>query len=160
MVNRLKGEASFTVDGETFKMVFDAEALLSIEDALGIGLAELFEELSAAQEDPRKVRMSTLSTIVACGLYTHHPDVTRGYAFDLLQNDFDAVEAALSKSLGDSMPQSDGKGAGAASANPPMAAKAARNRAPRIANGTGKSSSPAGVKRGNPPQISGKRRRG
>ena len=160
MVNRLKGEASFTIGDETFTLVYDAEALLSIEDALGIGLAELFEQLSAAQQDPRKVRMGTLCTILACGLATHHPGTTRGEAFDLLTNDFPTVEAALSRSLGDSMPQGDGRGAGAASANPPPAAKAARNRASPAVTGTGKTSTQAGANRVSAAQTSGKRHRG
>ncbi len=155
MVNRLKGEASFTVDGQTFTLVFDAEALLAIEDALDIGLIELFGNLKAAQDDPRKVRIGTLATMVACGLQRHHPGVDRGFAADLLLHSMAEIEGALAQSLGGSMPQPrDDQGAGSADQNPPAAAKAAKP------GGTGKLSSASGVKPGSRQTPSGKARRG
>lgn len=152
MVNRLKGEAAFTVDGETFTLVYDAEALLAIEDALGIGLVELFEHLQQVQEDPRKMRVGTLATIVACGLQRHHPGADRAFAADVLIGSMPEVEGALAQSLGGSMPQArDDEGAGSADGNPPVTARSA---------GTGKRSSANGAKPGSKPKPSGKARRG
>jgi hypothetical protein len=122
MVNRLRGEASFTVAGESFRMVFDAEALLQIEDKLGLGLGGMYKELAAAQADPAAMKMATISTIIACGLQENHPDADRGLAFDLLLADPQAVQGALAEALSRAMPEPRGdKGAGTADANPPIA---------------------------------------
>lgn len=152
MVNRLRGEASFTIGGELFTLVFDAEALLQIEDRLNLGLGAMYKELAAAQANPAELKMSTLATIIACGLQENHPDADRGFALDLLFADAAKVQDALAQALSRAMPAArDDKGAGAADANPP---KLAGN------PGTGMSSSSPGARPGSPPNDSGNPRRG
>lgn len=151
MANRLKGEASFTVDGETFTLVFDAGAFLEIEDRTGFGFIAMFGQLGAFERDQTKVKLGFLTTLIQCGLAAHHPDIDRDTVADMLLQHMPVVTGALGEALAQAMPRHMRGEAGAADADPQQAAKAA---------GTGKKSSDSGAKPDRMPKHSGGRRRG
>ena len=95
MANRLKGEASFTVDGETFTLVFDAGAFLEIEDRTGFGFIAMFGQLGAFERDQTKVKLGFLTTLIECGLAAHHPDLDRAEVADMLLQHMPVVTGAL-----------------------------------------------------------------
>ena len=95
MANQLRGEASFLNDGETLTIVFDAEAFLQVEDAVGIGLFRLVGEGLSS--------LKVLAELLIAGLARGGgPVLTREEAATIvLMNDqaSPAVIAALERAL-------------------------------------------------------------
>lgn len=120
MANQLKGEARFVHDGAEWVLLYDAAALLEIEDRLDLGLFALFAQLEQAERDASTVKVGTLATILQCGLAAHHPDITRADTAVMLLSGDQAVQEAMGMAITLMMPQ-----AGDAGAHPPKpAAKA------------------------------------
>lgn len=129
MANGLKGEASFDLGGQSFTLVYNAAAFLRIEDATGVGIFQTLGVLQAASRDTAvvlgQIRLGTLAHLVAEGLRTHHPDITRDEAAEmLLSPDAQALQEAMGRALTNALPQQDQAG---------NAGKAGKPR-----NGTGK----------------------
>jgi hypothetical protein len=68
--NRERGEVEFTVDGRTWTLVFDFNAICSIESALDISMDEIGERLG------RKPRAGDIRVIFAIGLQAREPATT------------------------------------------------------------------------------------
>lgn len=111
MANALKGEASFEHDGETLTLLYDAEALLTIEDELDLPLFELFGTLRQAEVSGAQVKIGTLATILRAGLARHHPGMTRAVAAEILMTNSDAVQPAIGEAMSRMMPQAGDAGA-------------------------------------------------
>jgi Phage tail tube protein, GTA-gp10 len=70
------GEVRFEADGRVWVLAYSVNALIEIEQALGVGVAEI----AAMFADPGKLRLGTLRTVFRCGLVDHHPEVGDGAA--------------------------------------------------------------------------------
>ena len=115
MVNAMRGEATFTYDGQEYRLVFDAETFFQIEDALDLNMFALFEMLGQAERSRKPVKIGTLATILQCGLAQHHPDVTRRDAGEMLFGGDTSISGAIGSALIAAMPQRGDPG----TANPP-----------------------------------------
>lgn len=78
-MNWHRGEASLTVRGRTYALVFDLNAFAELEGALGEPLERPLHRLLARQVALRDVR-----ALVWAGLRARHPDVSLQEAGDLL----------------------------------------------------------------------------
>lgn len=100
MANRLKGEASFTLDGEEMTLLFDAEAFLEIEDRTG-------RSVFAIMTEGGEVKLGTMAQVLSVGLQRHHGDVSRVDAADMLLAVPDTQQALLT-ALEAAMPSAEG----------------------------------------------------
>lgn len=71
MANPVKGEVAFEVEGQTYKLVLDFNALCEVEEVLGAGGMDL-------------ARPKAIRAIFWAALLRHHPDVTVQDAGDLI----------------------------------------------------------------------------
>lgn len=77
MSNPLKGEITFTADGENYTLAFTINALCALEERLGIGVSEIGEKLGG------KVSIGTLRAVFWAGLLAHH-DLSEEAAGDII----------------------------------------------------------------------------
>jgi hypothetical protein len=110
MANQMKGEARFPYDGQDWVLLYDANALLEIEDRLDLGLFALFAQLQRAEQDAKSVKIGTLATILQCGLVAHHPDITRSDTAEMLLSGDPAVQEAIGTAITLMMPQTGDAG--------------------------------------------------
>lgn len=127
--NPAKGEAKLG----GFTLLFDFNALCSLEAATGRPASELFASLAPGPngEDPT-VSFSLFRTLIWAGLQAHHPDMSEAAAGNLIQSAGGPQEAANAL-------------AGAFTAMAPTGGAGARP--PKAAGGTGKPSSSPGQKK-------------
>lgn len=64
MANPHKGEVAFEANGETYKLVFDFNAICELEDALGVSASAIGEAIGD--------KLSNLRTVFRIGLSRHH----------------------------------------------------------------------------------------
>jgi len=108
MANRLRGEASFVHEGATLTLLFDAEALLQVEDVTGFGLLALTEGLT---------RMRVVATMLSVGLARGSNQVISvPDAVEILATNADARDAVI-EALNRALPEAPENGA-----RPPKAA--------------------------------------
>ena len=81
MANPHKGEVSFTIEGETYKMSYSADALAELEDALGMTV----NEISTVMQDTAKFKIGMIRTVFWAGLLDHQEDMKMPDARRLLK---------------------------------------------------------------------------
>ena len=77
MGNPMKGEVDFVAGDMAYTLVFSINALCSLEERLGVGVAEIGAQMGES------MRIGTLRTIFWAGLVTRH-DVTEEQAGDII----------------------------------------------------------------------------
>lgn len=77
MANPIKGEVSFQASGEEFTLVFDFNALCTIEDEFDVEASRLDEVIGG--------RASAIRKIFRIGLSRHHPGMSDEKAGELIQ---------------------------------------------------------------------------
>lgn len=75
MANPHKGEVPLDIDGETYKISLSLNAMCELEDAFERPLIAVISDLEKAQEDPTKLRVTTVRTLVWGALQDHHPEI-------------------------------------------------------------------------------------
>ena len=68
MANPLKGEVAFDADDATYTLVFDFNALCTLEDEFGVDVSKIGDAVGA--------KASNLRTVFRVGLSAHHPEMT------------------------------------------------------------------------------------
>lgn len=84
MANPVLGEVSFVVDGDTYTLVLDFNALCTLRQRTGIGamkLNALFEEAAKTEELPPE---DVLRSVFWAGLELYHPELTEREAGSLI----------------------------------------------------------------------------
>ncbi|MBB4001594.1 hypothetical protein [Aurantimonas endophytica] len=76
MANPIKGEIAFDADGTPYKLVFDFNAIVAIEEEFDIKMEDLGEVMGAKASSFRKV--------FQIGLQRFHDDVTEEEAGDII----------------------------------------------------------------------------
>ena len=128
MANKFRGEADLVYERDTDagprtttkKLVYDANALCEIEEAIEMNLGELLEAMS----DVKQIGMRTVRGILYGGLQKNHPapSVQEGLtiAGDIISDaGFEDTMEAIQKAMGGAMPgKRKGKAAPKAKAAP------------------------------------------
>ncbi len=99
MANPLKGEAALALSGRQFTMVFDFNAMCTLEEATGKTAESLLEDL-----DGDRLAMRDLRALVWASLQARQPELSLRDAGDLLSEDAPAVTGALIEAIGRAMP--------------------------------------------------------
>lgn len=86
MANGFKGEATAQVDGKTFTLRLDFNAMCAFEEATGRDAMEVLEGLERG-----KYRATDLRALVWSMLHRHHPEATVADAGDILSSDLQAL---------------------------------------------------------------------
>jgi hypothetical protein len=144
MVNPIRGEVSLPAGDETFTLRFSANALVDLEDALGMGIVAIGAEMTSWASQPARIRFKTIRAVVWAGLQEHHPERLEGGAANPdgvdLRRAGDIIVAA-----GGIEPVTSKISEAFARAFPAPETKGARPPKPEAAtNGTGAASSPTG----------------
>ncbi|GGH24428.1 hypothetical protein SAMN05444007_103398 [Cribrihabitans marinus] len=98
--NRIRGEASVVIEGKTYTIVIDMNAIAGVEDATNSSWA-----LIAGRMANDLGRFSDMRHILHQGLLRNHPDATLTLAGDILSYD-DGMEA-VSKAIAAAFPQEE-----------------------------------------------------
>ena len=86
MGNRFKGEVSITIDGETWTLVCDFNAMAEFEGATGKDAMAAF-----GQAEEGSVSIADLRHMVHAFLKAHHPGATLQDAGDIMSEDVEIV---------------------------------------------------------------------
>lgn len=126
---RASPDVQIEAGGAAYTLRFSAKALAALQDCWGLSdLDAVATKLTAL--DSGAVTMADYTEMLWAALRTHHRDVTKEVAFDLLDDmGLPAFEAALGAAMG----ASSAEGGGDASANPPN-----RGRSPKSSNSAAK----------------------
>lgn len=99
---RLEGTASFKADGEAFRLVYNNDAFVAVEDLTGASFLAALKELAAPEP-----RIKTLRALLWAGLQQQHPGIDPGQCGDwILAGNQDALEA-MGRAVQAAMPQAD-----------------------------------------------------
>lgn len=90
MANRFLGEITTEVDGQTYKLRLDFNAMAEFEDATG---KEAFAVFAAFENG--KASVKDMRAILWAGLREHHPDVDMKGAGAILSHDVDILRQLL-----------------------------------------------------------------
>lgn len=96
MTNRFRGETTATVDGRTFKLRLDFDALAAFETATDKNALACLAEIEGGQ-----ARAADIIAMVRAAMQRHHPDDT-GLAGDLLSEDVTVLRRLLEACAPDS----------------------------------------------------------
>lgn len=119
MPNAIKGEVGFKVDGADFILVYDFNALCSIEQELEVDPTELGAKLSSP---------TTIRTVFRIGLAAHHGAMSDLEAGRLIQGlGMQAAGETIAKAFKAAFPEAD-DGASAEGKAPPKKPGATRAR--------------------------------
>lgn len=114
MPNIHRGEGSFDVDGVTYRLVVDLNAMAEAEEASALQLDDLLAALSPVVDKDGKVigkpRLKHVGALLYGALRAHHPDVTLAAAINLLGAG-EHVGAAIGKALVAALPKAQAKSA-------------------------------------------------
>ena len=99
MGNRFLGEASTTIDGQTWTLRLDFNAMAEIEDKLGRSALDVLQEI----EGGKSVKVKNLRAVTWAMLLEHHPDATERDAGMVLSHDTDV----LTRVIAAAMPEAD-----------------------------------------------------
>lgn len=139
----LTGEASFTYEGETYRLTLNNRAFYRAEQALGYSSLAAAEQLKADIDAGRYPMLQHIVAFFYGALIQNHPAVSEDDAIDMVMSaDQSILDALRSVLTGSDMPEA---GNGAAAAGTTRTAK----------SGTGKGSSKAGGKRASGRKSSG-----
>jgi hypothetical protein len=76
MVNPLRGEVALDVEGTTYVLCLDINAIIEVENLLDIGIADVANLFN----DPARIRAGNVRAMLWAALQRHHPDVTLAWA--------------------------------------------------------------------------------
>ena len=117
MANPLKGEVGFEVNGAAWTASFSVNALVTLEDALGVSVTQIGALMAES------VSMKTLRTIFWAALLDHHK-VTEAEAGEVMTAfGIEAAAGLVGQAFSLAFPQEDAK----ATARPPKRAGRAGN---------------------------------
>jgi len=102
MANRFRGEIEAVLDGRSYRLVLDFNAMCELEDMTGRSAAEILQGF-----DGGTIRFADLRAICLAALKRHHPEMTAPEAGDLLSADMDLparlIAAAMPDAAGDAI---------------------------------------------------------
>ncbi|WP_441280505.1 hypothetical protein [Tardiphaga sp. 862_B3_N1_1] len=102
MQNPYKGEISFEASGFQYKLVYSNNAFCALEDHLGRGILDIYEEIGSwspkrdakgkvlpetekdAADRAKRIRLSFCRSVFWAGLLDRNPDMTLSQAGDLM----------------------------------------------------------------------------
>lgn len=90
MANRFKGEATVKLDGKTYTLRCDFNAMAAFEEETGKASMEVFEEFESG-----KISVKDMLAMMLAFMLHHHPDSTSSDAGDLLSEDIDALKRVV-----------------------------------------------------------------
>ncbi|MCJ8139515.1 hypothetical protein [Falsirhodobacter halotolerans] len=90
MKNRFLGEVTVELDGETYTLRMDMNAMILFEDMTGKDPFKAFEMAEEGNADMRLLR-----SIGHAMLMKHHPDATIELAGEIISSDINAIGRAL-----------------------------------------------------------------
>lgn len=121
MANRLKGEAAFTVEGQTYVLAFNVNAMCEVEYVLDLSTDRILKALTASPS------LHIVRALLWGGLRQHHPGVDLFGAGTLMEKmggaglALDTIGAALVSAFPDAKEE-------AATSGPPKGASAGTGR--------------------------------
>jgi hypothetical protein len=128
MANRNKGEVSLQAGDKEYTLRFSANALCELEDATGMGINGIAQQLSSVDS----MRMRTVIAVVWAGLLDRHPGITKEEAGEII------TEATLLKTMSvvsDAFVLTFGKVEDVEAALPTLPGKARKNDSKMVGNG-------------------------
>ena len=135
MANALKGTATFTHEGQEYRLTLNNRVLMEAEDVLGYSALDAAEEAKQAMAVGRNPMLRTVIALFYGALVQNHREVTQDDAINMFLSDDPAAQDAFKAVLrGTDVPEGNGKAAAAATP------------APKPRNGAGSGSSKAGGK--------------
>lgn len=111
MANRVRGEATATVDGRSYTLVLDYNAISGFEEA-----TDQSWMLFAGRFESGTARVGDMRHLAHQALLRHHPDATLQLAGDVMSEDMDALTNCIAAAF---PPAPEGEAEG----NPPAAAE-------------------------------------
>jgi hypothetical protein len=106
-----RGDVRFEADGMSYTLRFGTNALITLEQELGITINEIIERLQASPS------MALMRLLFWAGLLKRHPDMTQAQAGDVLDDvTFERATSLITEALAAAFPD-----AKADPANPPKA---------------------------------------
>lgn len=107
MANKDRGEISLKVDGKTYTLCFDVNALCEVEDLLGRGIPHIMADMQSAET----MRFGTVRGLLWGALQRHHPEMTVKMAGEMVSAvKLDKAMAAIGDALNASNPDEDEPG--------------------------------------------------
>jgi hypothetical protein len=98
MANRFLGEAEARVDGKTYTLRLDFNAMCAFEEATGEDAMQMLESMERGKKmagGPGRGSATILRKLVWCMLQRHHPETAEEVAGDILSADLDALKRTL-----------------------------------------------------------------
>src|SRR5262245_35215807 len=116
MANPHRGEFEFTAAGKAYKLHYDNNEFVELEEMLDRGVVGIFLEMQQWQTDPNKIRLKWVRALLWAGLRKHHAGVDIRAAGDLIGEVGGVGEAVriIGEALGKAFPETKGE-------NPPGA---------------------------------------
>jgi hypothetical protein len=68
--NAVRGEVPFVVEGQSYTLVFDFNAICTVEEVFDLPIAQIGEKMAAG------MRAGDLRKLIAAGLQDRHPGIT------------------------------------------------------------------------------------
>jgi hypothetical protein len=97
MANRFKGEATAKLDGETYTLRCDFNAMCAFEDETGLDALDVFEKLEVGGKKAG-INIRTLRLIIWSFMLHHHPDATLEQAGGILSENMDVLAEIIKAS--------------------------------------------------------------
>ena len=94
MANPFKGEASAHIDGATYTLRLDFNALCVFEDATGQNALEVLVQLDSGKATARSLRALVLAMLSGA-----HPDATPQLAGNILSQDMDILRRVTASGM-------------------------------------------------------------
>ena len=98
-MSRLEGTASFRIGGETYRLVYNNDAFVEVEDLLGRSFLDVLAELSKGNP-----RIGSIRALLWAGLQNQHQGIELGQCGDWLMQGEQAAIDAMSKAIQAAMP--------------------------------------------------------
>ena len=99
MANKLEGTASFTYEGQEYRLTLNNRVLMDAEDVLGYSALDAAEEARQAMAVGRNPMLRTVVAIFWGALHQNHPTVSQDDAIDMFMGEDPAAQNAFKQVL-------------------------------------------------------------
>lgn len=79
-MNPQTGTVEIEFEGETYRLRFTTNAMVTMEDEFDMGIAQIAQSF----KNPEFVSFKNIRRIFRCGLLAHHPDITAAEAGNIM----------------------------------------------------------------------------